>query len=404
MITPIADLVNVIYKMVPKSKKLPKNFPTTSGQNSRYSTTIKGRSEEYVLQFPMVASSSLSIDTVETLRNQLELERSFEFLNVITNSPSVKYSSDGPFLADFHTNIRLGEGVSAKDIQEINKNQLVRLEDKVNDVSLNEMSISTFYKKKLNEEVTKLSEADGDEENSKPRMYFGGSLGQDSRINKSFEDKTNSSIPTYIDTKVKWEDENGNVGKDSQSLTFGVKTVTHLVESDDVIFYLSDKSKRSQLLVNLVRFTSGEIRLVRDLLLNTETSRRIASDSRRKRGGKVWNNLNTIYSTDFLKGLTKSRKNIPTTALVVSMDEISEIRRQSGIDILEDRTARAKIYDSLSLLEFIIVDEMNDVVYKYHGARNAFDSHKLSRLGGMKIKEKDKKDGIDGDILSKLLR
>src|SRR5699024_8471989 len=87
------------------------------------------------------------------------------------------------------------------------------------------------------------------------------------------KDKINSSLPTTISSKVNF------MGTDSKGefipgvlvpkeIKFGVKTVVHVVKTEDIIFYLSDKSRGSNLVTKLVKFTTGELRLVKDLLLD----------------------------------------------------------------------------------------------------------------------------------------
>ena len=380
----IVGLQKVLDKFDNKALKNTLDKDTADSSVSHYYKTIKGRNDDNIMYFPLVTSDSLSLDTIETLRNQLELERAFEFENVLSNVSQVQ----GKFATDeYHTNYRMGE------------NDNMVLEDLVEESSINDMSINTFMKRKLEENKqethnNKVIKEDEDE-NKKNKEGITAS------VTKSSEGKTNSAIPTYIQTDVTWDK-----GSRKTSIRFGVKTMVHIVDYNDVIHYLGQKTRGSNFLVNLVKLTTGELRLVRDLILNVEDSKKIARDSVDKKNGSIWHDMNTIYSTTVLDKISKnkSKRNfIPTATVMISIEEVHEIKRQTSIDILNNKRAAQRIYDSFYLLEFIVVDEINETVYKYHGGRNLFETHKLSRMGGMKVSNNDKSKGLTRDELRKLL-
>ena len=58
-----------------------------NNQNGQYARSIRGRADKFVMQFPMVVSDSVSVDTAEVVRNQIELERA-EFKISLLITPS----------------------------------------------------------------------------------------------------------------------------------------------------------------------------------------------------------------------------------------------------------------------------------------------------------------------------
>lgn len=221
--------------------------------------------------------------------------------------------------------------------------------------------------------------------------------------------KLNSSIPLIIETKAMMTfgaraENTGSaitnrkgqvVGTSPREMVikFGVKGINHTVDTDDIIYYLSDSTKRSNLLTRFVKLTTGEISLVKDVLLNLDRSKHMAKD---KNKSKVWKNLNMLFEVERMNRYYSSGKNgglLPTTTLAITIDEVERIRNRTGIHLINDKVAAAKIYDELFLLDFLIVDEVNDVLYKYMPKHKGFDPYKMSSLAGNSINDQQKGSG-----------
>src|SRR5699024_7673904 len=111
---------------------------------------MKSRAGDFILQFPLVTSDTIEQDTVELMRNQLELERAFEFDFVLTNSPLQTFDAKDPtsFMTDLHNNVNLAESTK-EDIKRSNDYLLETPEEKFNMNSLNDMTITREEMKEL---------------------------------------------------------------------------------------------------------------------------------------------------------------------------------------------------------------------------------------------------------------
>ncbi|QPI17165.1 minor virion structural protein [Staphylococcus phage vB_StaM_SA1] len=497
------DVISLLQDIKPNSIR--KNYK----DNNKRKRSMKSRSGDFILQFPLVTSDTIEQDTVELMRNQLELERAFEFDFVLTNSPLQTFDPKDPtsFMADLHNNVNLAESTK-EDIKRSNNYLLETPEEKFNMSSLNNMTITREEMKELvnegfkisNNENTRKYEFDFDEkdfiksrqENSSTtydlklkltireeakkdrdgneiekekieteeyefkglkesdpsknvKNLLNGEPHKDAKgkvlfisddtvldsfldrvesyvsrskneVDEKFgakvvidKDKINSSLPTTISSKVTF------MGTDSKGeylpgvlvpkeVKFGVKTVVHVVKTEDIIFYLSDKSRGSNLVTKLVKFTTGELRLVKDLLLDADKVKKIAQDSKKGRSGAIWNKLNSLYTVNKASGIAKSAKAnyIPTTALMITIDEANEVKRKTGVDLLSDRRAVKKIYNEFFLLDFIIIDQTRELVYKYLPDHNKFEVIKESKLGAYKVKNNQK--DLTSEMLEKLLK
>ena len=378
--------------------------------NDKYSRSIRGRADKYILQFPLVFSESIPMDIIDSVRNQLEIERAGEFLIELSNSPLQMYEvGDSEFLPSLHTNINVGESLSYNDIIEINEDLLNTLYDKIEVSSLNERTLPKEFLMSISEDLNDYEEERGDEEILGFHYY-------DDENTETYEDKDgdryvrtkrvkspeelyndqvmadakrraqgdkvefkefskdpakilsdlkdlNRSTPIIVSTQVTYRvagtDEQGDkytsnygdlITKDIvRDIRFGVKVVGHNVTSEDIVFYLSDSAKRSNLLSNLVRFTSGELKFVKDVLLQTEKNKHSAKNKRN--GSNIFTNLNTLSNTEKLKqyssitGISaRYSPAVPTTALLLTVEEVEMIYRKSGLNILNNKNVFSLLF------------------------------------------------------------
>jgi len=389
-----------------------------SGKN-RYS--IKSRNEKYIMQFPMIISTAVSPEIVEALRNQIELERAFEFINVITNEP-IEVSKDdlekGGLLTSLHTNyyfedvefdkLEDGDEVevgpdSAREVEAINKKQSKSLEEMVNNISLNDLSFSKFYKDKLNENIKVLEDNKED--------YKATNIS--AKINDNFVSKNNASIPLYVqtDADVIYNAENkGNSESIKIKVNYGIKNMIHPINSEDIIYHLGQKVSRGNFLVNLVKLSTGEMSFIKDFLLDLNTAREYARRSKRglasRKAVGSFGTLNSIYAENMLARLDKnnSRNVIPNAALIITSEEVNEIRTKNGMDILGDPKVAANISKKLSLIDFMIIDEINDKAYRFNSFANVWEPVNLRHMGGLKIKDTEKDRGMSEKDIKSLLK
>ena len=387
----LTDVISLLRDSTPG--KIRDNYD----KNKPRKRTMRSKAGDFILQFPLVTSDTIDQDTVELMRNQLELERAFEFDFVLTNSPLQTFNPKDPtsFMADLHNNVNLSESTK-EDIKRSNDYLLETPEEKFNMSSLNDMTITREEMKELLNESgdgtfkTKINNISyyanfdlnsfmlsknnsdkkydieilidkGEEKGShkfsnlseisnrnisavldgvipsdegkylkpNPELKVEFSKAMDSQVedvvktnvDNSFgakvvidKEKMNASLPTTITTTIHYvpTDSEGNLYPASSYIQkdtkFGVKTVVHVVKTEDIVFYLSDKSRGSNLVTKLIKFTTGELRLVKDLLLDADKVKKIAQDSKKGRSGAIWNKLNSLYTVNKASNVAKSAK------------------------------------------------------------------------------------------------
>ena len=427
-----------------------------NNQNGQYARSIRGRADKFVMQFPMVVSDSVSVDTAEVVRNQIELERAVNLKLVLDNSPVFDYDPHGGFLHQIHTNVNISEDdkeepISAptSELDKMNKEQLVDTNDLINETVLNDYTLpkafleSDFMSKikkgrsKLLSESVSLSE-DGEEEKKQTEEkskkedsnrydYQGDRIGniqnvRHDKFNKSTIDLQtakilNNSIPIFINTTINFalrplkadgtvDMNTNNITYKEKEVSFGVKAVQHVAQSQDISFFLVDASKRSNFFAKLVNFTSGEFNLVKRLFGIDKYKHAAEAYKRTKKN--TWKNLLQLGDTEnFRRYANRFGKNIrdgiiPTTTLVISSAEEEQIFKKTGYRISENAAFASTVYKDLFLQELMIVDEINQIITRYSDEAG-FDRIRINSLSGARLSDSTKRSG-DADALEKLLR
>lgn len=429
-----------------------------NNQNHQYARSIRGRADKFVMQFPMVVSDSVSVDTAETVRNQIELERAVNIKLVLDNTPVFDYDPNGGFLHQIHTNVNIAESVEGEEekpysapkseLDKMNKDELVEVKDLINESALNDYtlpraflesdSMSKIQKGRnvlLNENVLNEDKPDGKGNNSKPiavgndytdqtsvkRYDSDGkklayqNLGGRTTIDLQTAKTLNNSIPIFINTTINFAIrpykadgtlDMDNVSYREKEVSFGVKAVQHVAQSQDIAFFLTDASKRSNFFAKLVNFTSGEMNLVKRLFGIDKYKH--AAEAYKRTKNSTWKNLLRLGDTEnFRRYANRFGKNIrdgiiPTTTLVISSAEEEQIFKKTGYKISEHVGFASTLYKDLYLQELMIVDEVNQIITRYSDEAG-FDKIRINSLSGGRLSDSVKRAG-DADNLEKLLR
>ncbi|QXN67974.1 hypothetical protein FPHOBKDP_00224 [Listeria phage LPJP1] len=358
-------------------KELVKN---KSASNS-YLNTIKGKAESAIMQFPLVISNNISIGVLDGIRRNIEIERATEFRLVLSNEPVQNVTTNAEFMNKYHTNFSLGEDISSAH-NEFNQESKY-MEEKLEMRSLNDFTRSRQYLREEGEQDFVNAKIDKDkEEMSRVERRI-----QNSRI---VSDR-NAISPLIVNSPITYSISKvfNNDGKEIKvdppkiiegQIRFGIKAVSHLVNSEDIVFYLGDAARRSNFLAKVVRFTSGELKFGKDLILASERNKRLVHD--RKGSGAIWRNMNYISELNNIRANVGNvnKMQVPTITLAISKEEVDSIAEKTGINFIDNPNATERLFKEFYLLDFMIIDELNEVAYKFNRTGKTYDRFSLRSL------------------------
>lgn len=374
--------------------------------DKRSYTSIADRASEGILQFPLIASESLDISTIQMVAKACERQYASFMEIVLTMNPEVVGSNVdiADYLHQFHQNVTTDRPFRGlRDRTTINMDSYtVEITPIEGNMKMYEQYAHTlkpfiddFVVESLNSKyspslrnnvkvVIPLKEAStkGKTHEHKSRRSVTNNIStnnyniRDSGSQKMYrrvEDlvprnilldndvkKANELVPTTLHVRIiRRADENSG---EANYLDFiiGIKAMIHPVPSEEMIDNLVDAANNKDNIFNFIRWTSGEISFFKDFIFKINDIKKTVS---KVAGGASpwWLTLKTRSAkANMMRPV--ANKLLPNSSFIISNEEVDYIKANFGHDLKNRRTAR-KIIDEYFLLGFIIVDTASEVVY-----------------------------------------
>lgn len=162
-------------------------------------------------------------------------------------------------------------------------------------------------------------------------------------------------------------------------VVIGVKAIMHLVSSDDMIENISRALRNNSVAFKFLRWTTGEISLVKDLILNLNE---IRSDAFNRYNGKApfFGTLKRLKNKKLgLRNITVPTALIPNATVAITSYEADYLRDNYAINVKDPKTA-TKLLDSLFLMAFVILDEGMGTVSVLYDGDSEFQTYSIDTL------------------------
>lgn len=179
-------------------------------------------------------------------------------------------------------------------------------------------------------------------------------------------EKANDMAPLILEVKVVYRTE---AGLENTTIVMAVKVVTHLVPSHDMIREIGASMQQDRFMFRAVQWATGEIKFWRDLVLNINGMKKAASGNRYSH---LFQSLKMNASQSAGNSALGGKSMLPTTTMVLTVDEVEEIEREFGVD-LQLPSQADKFFNLFGLVGFIIIDETTESMHVYDEISQKFD-------------------------------
>ena len=379
-------------------------------KNKKYSSISKMASEG-ILQFPVLVTDSLDIETLQMITKALERNYTTFVQVVLSMNPIMNLKNEkniGDYLRKFHQNSDIKTDVNdlhniSVDLEEsfncllsddnknvmitfihegIDRNLILKNKELLRSVyddivteCLNNKFIprSNYTYNFINEASTRKYNKNNSIKSYKTNNPVSNSkeVGLPKMLLDNDVKKSNELIPTTLNVKLKI------VNKDESDLGFinyiiGVKAVMHPIKSNDMIENLIRGSKNNNKFFDFIRWTTGEISFLKDLILNLNE---IKGDVnlRSKGSSQWWLTLKRRKALSKMKNLITSKQILPNTTIVVSADEIEKIKSENGFDLMNESVVN-KLMKTYFLLGFVVVDNSSQLAHFLFDGQQSFQT------------------------------
>lgn len=201
--------------------------------------------------------------------------------------------------------------------------------------------------------------------------------------------KCNELVPTTLSVTLQIKD--GNSFGGVSNFIIGVKGLMHPVNSDDMISNLLSGFKSGNKFFNILRWTSGEIKFMKDLILNVDNIREDVVRKHKKNGSSWWSALKRRRNVAALRRIKGSGRILPNATIVCSMTEVDELKEAYGIDLLDGKIIN-KIMKTYFLLGFAVVDDSQELCHFIFDGENKYQ---VVSFAGLEKENNNKNDFKD---------
>ena len=171
--------------------------------------------------------------------------------------------------------------------------------------------------------------------------------------------KSNELVPTLLNIEINIKPEKGHAFL--TNILIGIKTVAHLISSNDMIYNLTQGVLESRLIFRTVQWLTGEISFVKDYLLTLDQIKRSSLQTRE--GSHWWKMLRNRAFNSKIKRLIFSRGLLPNATLVITMEEVEYMKNNLNINLLKDIKSVQKLFETYFLLGLVVVDAGSEVCH-----------------------------------------
>lgn len=201
--------------------------------------------------------------------------------------------------------------------------------------------------------------------------------------------KCNELVPTTLSVTLQIKD--GSSFGGVSNFIIGVKGLMHPVNSDDMISNLLSGFKSGNKFFNFLRWTSGEIKFMKDLILNMDNIREDVIKKHKKNGSSWWGALKRRRNVAALRRIKGSGRILPNATIVCSMTEVNELKEAYGMDLMNSKIVQ-KIMKSYFLLGFAVVDDSQELC---HFIFDGEDKYQVVSFSGLEKENNSKNDFKD---------
>ena len=376
----LSDIINVYDNVTADDFSLDKLLPTQAGGYKSFKS-INSATKDLVLTFPVMFSRNMELATAELIAKALETKYA-NLVKMLLTAMAITNATDAiDYVKNIHSNMQFNDGIDVDDYLTINS-KLAKESGAMVMFTPGTKAVYENYKHSLKHSLpltnTIITEADTKRKSGDNKPGSVGKLEQD-KI-----DKANQQMPLMM--KVNFISK--ATGRPiTTSAYLGIKCKLFDVAGLDIIQRIVSKNSSAISLFNFIRATSQEIGFWRDFVFALSKAKVDAiSNARNGSSSKMWKALEQRATKSKLNQFFRQKNDATAiTSLLVTTDEVEELKKNNDIDLSRSNVAR-KIMSDYNLLCIGIVDETTESVALIFDTGD--DEYELVRFKSLK-KDKD---------------
>lgn len=410
VISEIIDVVNGLKGISNSNSSVSKYL-----KNSK-STSINRMAKEGILQSPILMSTSVDSDIARIIvkaieRNYASLVQMAVSMNCVAVMDEDKNLGD--YLKKFHSNMNTGIDVKSlltdEVIDTLGENYTMEeIGDLVLEFALVDNCTGKILTKHRESMRTVMEDFNMEilNEKFKPKgveysysqkpsiLKESKIVSPSARVSKNDFEKINDLVPTTLTISVDLQnDKKDKLGR--RNFLIGIKAICHPVSSTEMIANVGNSFNKGGLAFNFIRWTTGEISFLKDLVLNVD---KIKTDvvNRSNGASPFWIALKRRSSTNNIMRKLGKQTALPIATLVLTSEEAELIKSEYQLDLRNTRDAK-ELMNNLCLLGLCIVDTASESVDFLFDGESQYATYAFKSL------ERENQKGVDAKEMMKLI-
>lgn len=355
--------------------------------------SISSYASKAIYYFPVLCSKTVTDKNAFMISSNLEAAYSSFVAACFSLVPAVKVHGDSvnveDYLKKFHQNIGIADGneyyIALKEDAKpyllfpndtLNEASLLNAKDILKNSGLNVGGSDEDYSEKKTTIKTKTDEQGNTTQTSEEVIETKQRFVAKKNFNVSEAEKKNNLKPSIVKVSCSFLISGNEVKVD---IPVGVKTMLHPVNSNELCNHIMDSVAGKGLLHNLIRYTTGEVLSLGDILFGIS---KIKNNVKAKGEMAKW--VEVIEHRKRLNKISKAglakKPYLPNVSIVISMDDVNDIEHLIGYNLLKDSYRAIKFMKDNFLLTLVIADDATETAYLLYDGHSSYDEYPYSAM------------------------
>jgi len=234
----------------------------------------------------------------------------------------------------------------------------------------------------LNEVIKKIMDRKTIYENEKKQAElaskkdFRKAFGSVSDFDNALIKKNNSLEPSILTFGLKYHTKGGSFEETKMALA--VKTITHMVQSDELCFYINETITKKKFAFKALQVLTGEKEFSLRFLLGLDKAKRDAkADSTT---AKWWRHLQDRRTASWIRAFRHKDPFIPNATIILSYEDYEIMKLMYKKDLIKDTKMAYQLTDLLFLMHLVIVNDVSNEIMIFNKDNRTWETYTLDKL------------------------
>lgn len=322
--------------------------------------------------FPIICSKSVESKTATMIAKNLEHAYMSFLKSCFALTPAIAVKGDTinveDYLKKFHQNIGI------KDADHLSLNFSLRESAEEFNLLVNDTLNDACSQKDIDNILSEASNNQNSNDNDEERKKYMPNL---VKLKDGEVKKANSLVPSVVkvDTTFLIKGHKINV-----EIPVGVKTVIHSVDPEDLSKQIMNSLDNKGIIHNFIKYTTGEVMSLKDIIFGISKIKDNVARSTKSEASKWFSVIENRKRHNKFLGIFNRKPFLPNLTINLSMEDVDNVKRLIGYNLLTDTARTAKFIKDNFLLALVITDDATETAYIMYDGHSEWEEYPYNSI------------------------